>query len=80
VSRPHMQATLCAHDITYLVPFGIATSGVVPSTLCERFERVYGLTAFGDAALVVYGMPPNVPFQRQATATTVTAWTGTDHG
>jgi hypothetical protein len=56
VSRPHMQATLCAHDITYFVPFGIATSGVV------------------------YGMPPNVPFPRRTTATTVTAWTGTDHG
>jgi hypothetical protein len=56
VSRPHMQATLCAHDITDLVPFGIPTSGVV------------------------YGMPPNVSFPRQATATTVTAWTGTDHG
>jgi len=56
VSRPHRQATLCAHDITDLVPFGIPTSGVV------------------------YGMPPNVPFPRQATATTVTAWTGTDHG
>jgi hypothetical protein len=49
-----MQATLCAHDITYLVPFG--TSGVL------------------------YGMPPDVSFPRQATATTVTAWTGTDHG
>jgi hypothetical protein len=56
VSRPHMQATLCAHDITDLLPFGIPTSGVV------------------------YRMPPNVSFPRQAMATTVTAWTGTDHG
>ncbi len=73
-----LEVLLRARGVTHLVLAGIATSGVVLSTVREAADRDYYLTVLSDACL---DMDPDVHrmliekiFPRQADVRTVAAW------
>jgi nicotinamidase-related amidase len=64
--------------VDHLVLTGLATSGVVLSTLCQAADLDYRLTVLadgcGDADAEVHRVLTEKVFQRQADVTTVDAW------
>ena len=79
-----LEVVLRAHAIEQLILTGIATSGVVLSTLREAADRDYQLTVLSDACLdadpEVQRVLMDKVFPRQAQVLTVTEWQATLHG
>ncbi|WP_206832716.1 cysteine hydrolase family protein [Alicyclobacillus fructus] len=77
----NLEIILRAKDITHLVLCGIATSGVVLSTLREAADKDYVLTVLRDACLdadpEVHRVLVEKVFPRQADVMTVEEWTKT---
>ena len=77
-SGSDLDVVLRARDIDSLVLTGIATSGVVLSTLREAADRDFRLTVLADACLdadpEVHRMLIEKVFPRQAEVTTVADW------
>lgn len=75
-----LEVVLRASGIQHLVLAGIATSGVVLSTLREAADKDYGLTvladACGDADEEVHRVLTTKVFPRQAEVVTVAEWAG----
>jgi len=75
-----LEVVLRAREISALVLAGIATSGVVLSTLREAADMDYELTVLSDACLdadpEVHRVLVEKVFPRQAEVTTVDAWAG----
>ncbi|SIS83385.1 cysteine hydrolase family protein [Alicyclobacillus vulcanalis] len=75
----NLEVILRAKDIKHLVLCGIATSGVVLSTLREAADKDYELTVLKDACLdadpEVHRVLVEKVFPRQAEVTTVAEWT-----
>lgn len=73
-----LEVVLRAGEIDHLVLTGIATSGVVLSTLREAADRDYRLTVLADACLdadpEVHRVLIEKVFPRQASVTTVDEW------
>ncbi|WP_206885666.1 cysteine hydrolase family protein [Alicyclobacillus mali (ex Roth et al. 2021)] len=77
----NLEVILRAKDITHLVLCGIATSGVVLSTLREAADKDYALTVLKDACLdadpEVHRVLVEKVFPRQADVMTVDEWAKT---
>ena len=75
-----LEVILRSRGIDTLVLAGIATSGVVLSTLREAADRDYGLVVLSDACLdadpEVHRVLIEKVFPRQAEVMTVAEWTG----
>jgi nicotinamidase-related amidase len=73
-----LEVVLRAGDVDHLVPTGIATSGVVLSTLREAADHDYRLTVLADACLdgdpEVHRVLTEKVFPRQADVVTVAEW------
>lgn len=73
-----LEVLLRARGVTHLVLTGIATSGVVLSTVREAADRDYRLTVLSDACLDmdrdVHRVLTEKIFPRQADVETVAAW------
>lgn len=73
-----LEVVLRAHNIEHLVLTGIATSGVVLSTLREAADKDYGLTVLKDACLdgdpEVHRVLTEKVFPRQAEVISVDEW------
>ncbi|HEV2355696.1 MAG TPA: isochorismatase family cysteine hydrolase [Puia sp.] len=73
-----LEVILRAHRIDHLVLTGIATSGVVLSTIREAADRDYKLTVLSDACadrdLEVHGVLLGKVFPRQADVVTAAEW------
>lgn len=73
-----LEVVLRASDIDHLVLSGIATSGVVLSTLREAADRDYRLTVLSDACAdrdaEVHRVLTEKVFPRQADVVTVGEW------
>lgn len=73
-----LEVVLRAADVDHLVLTGIATSGVVLSTLREAADRDYQLTVLSDACLdgdpEVHRVLTEKVFPRQADVVTVDEW------
>jgi nicotinamidase-related amidase len=73
-----LDLVLRAHDIDALVLTGIATSGVVLSTVCQAADLDFGLTVLADACLdtdpEVHQLLIEKLFPRQADVTTIEHW------
>lgn len=78
-----LDVVLRAMEIDHLVLTGIATSGVVLSTLREAADRDYALTVLSDACLdpdpEVHRVLMEKVFPRQATVATVESWRKSFH-
>jgi nicotinamidase-related amidase len=76
-----LEVVLRAADVEHLVLTGIATSGVVLSTLREAADKDFRLTVLADACAdndpEVHRVLTEKVFPRQAEVTTVAAWAGT---
>lgn len=76
-----LEVLLRAQEINTLVLSGIATSGVVLSTLREAADRDYGLVVLSDACLdadpEVHRVLTEKVFPRQADVMTVKEWAAT---
>ena len=74
-----LEVVLRSLDVSALALCGIATSGVVLSTLRQAADLDYGLTVLSDACAdadpEVHRVLLEKVFPRQATVTTVAAWT-----
>jgi nicotinamidase-related amidase len=74
-----LEVLLRSLEITHLVLTGIATSGVVLSTLREAADRDYELTVLSDACAdadeEVHRMLTEKVFPRQAEVLSVAEWT-----
>ncbi|MHB8263033.1 MAG: cysteine hydrolase family protein [Acidimicrobiales bacterium] len=79
-SGSDLEVLLRSQGITHLVLSGIATSGVVLSTLREAADRDYGLTVLSDACAdaddEVHRVLTEKVFPRQAEVLSVTEWIG----
>jgi nicotinamidase-related amidase len=77
-SGSDLQVILCSRRIDTLVLTGIATSGVVLSTLREAADKDYGLVVLSDACLDadsdVHRVLVEKVFPRQAAVLTVDEW------
>jgi nicotinamidase-related amidase len=75
-----LEVVLRALEVDHLVLAGIATSGVVLSTVREAADRDYRLTVLADACsdgdAEVHRVLTEKVFPRQANVTTVDAWVG----
>jgi nicotinamidase-related amidase len=75
-----LEVLLRSLQVTHLVLTGIATSGVVLSTLREAADRDYELTVLSDACAdaddEVHRVLTEKVFVRQAEVLTVSEWTG----
>ncbi len=75
-----LEVLLRANDIRHLVLSGIATSGVVLSTLREAFDKDYGMTVLSDLCAdmdaEVHRVLLEKIFPRQARVITVAEWIG----
>jgi nicotinamidase-related amidase len=75
-----LEVVLRARDVDHLVLTGIATSGVVLSTLREAADRDFRLTVLADACLdgdpEVHRVLTEKVFPRQAQVRTVDEWVG----
>jgi len=75
-----LEVILRSREINTLILTGIATSGVVLSTLREAADRDYGLVVLSDACLdadpEVHRVLIEKVFPRQAEVLTVAAWIG----
>jgi len=73
-----LEVVLRALEVDHLVLAGIATSGVVLSTLREAADRDYRLTVLADACSdgddEVHRVLTEKVFRRQADVVTVDAW------
>ena len=73
-----LEVLLRSMGITHLVLAGIATSGVVLSTVCEAADRDYQLTVLADACAdadeEVHRVLLDKVFARRATVTTTQPW------
>jgi nicotinamidase-related amidase len=73
-----LEVVLRAAEVDHLVLAGIATSGVVLSTLREAADRDYRLTVLGDACVdadpEVHRVLTEKVFPRQADVITVDEW------
>jgi nicotinamidase-related amidase len=78
-----LEMVLRAGDIDHLVLTGIATSGVVLSTLRQAADLDFGLTVLADGCLdadpEVHRVLIEKVFPRQADVTTVTGWVTASH-
>ncbi|MGX1908035.1 cysteine hydrolase family protein [Streptomyces phaeochromogenes] len=78
-SGSDLDVVLRAGDISHLVLTGIATSGVVLSTLRQAADLDFGLTVLADGCLdsdaEVHRLLTEKVFPQQAEVTTVTDWT-----
>jgi nicotinamidase-related amidase len=74
-SQNHLQMILRSQGIEHLVLFGVATSGIVLSTVREAFDLDYGMTVLKDACFdsdpEVHHVLTEKVFPRQATVSTV---------
>lgn len=77
-SGSELETLLRSRGIDRLILSGIATSGVVLSTLCEAADKDYGLTVLSDACMdadpEVHRVLTEHIFPRQADVLTVDAW------
>jgi nicotinamidase-related amidase len=76
-----LEVILRSHQIDNLILSGIATSGVVLSTLCEAADKDYSLTVLSDACLdadpEVHRVLIEKVFPRQANVLSVDSWIDT---
>ncbi|WP_438492603.1 cysteine hydrolase family protein [Paenibacillus sp. IHBB 3054] len=76
-----LESLLKSRGINTLVLSGIATSGVVLSTLCEAADKDFAVSVLSDACLdadpEVHRMLTEKVFPRQADVLTVDAWSHT---
>ncbi|SDK15560.1 Nicotinamidase-related amidase [Paenibacillus sp. OK060] len=77
-SGSNLENLLQSHGINTLILSGIATSGVVLSTLCEGADKDYALTVLSDACLdrdpEVHRVLVESVFPKQADVLTVDDW------